>query len=118
MKHPTKETLKNFVLVCYSNEEYARKLVALERASKSDEWRTVIEILWTIKNKMASELVSSRKITELGATEKDIVQRVYHEVNEIIDFLTTPMKWVGKKGLLARTLGNVKKEGEAQNGRG
>ena len=118
MKHPAKTALKDFVLVCYSNEEYARKLASLERASKGDDWRTVIEILWTIKNKMASELVASRKITELDATEKDIVQRVYHEVNEIIDFLTAPSKWVSKKGLLARALGNVKKEGEAQNGRG
>jgi hypothetical protein len=109
-------TLKDFAYLCYTNEEYAQKLVSLERAAKSEQWRIVIEILWSIKNKMASELVSSSKVTKLDATEKDIVQRVYHEVNEIIDFLTNPVKWVGKKGLLARTLATVKKEREAQDG--
>jgi hypothetical protein len=116
MRQPAKKAIKNFVLLCSTNEEYERKLVSLERAVKSPEWSTVIEILWTIKNDMASELLASAKLTQLEANEKDTVQRVYHEVNEIIDFLTMPMKWVSKKGLLVRALGRVGKG--AQNGRG
>ena len=116
MKQPAKEAIKNFIIVCASDEEYNRRFSSLEFAAKSPEWKTVIEILWGIKNNMASELLASSKLTELDAAEKDIVQRVYHEVNEIIDFLTAPTKWVQKKGLLSLALGKVRKEREAQNG--
>ena len=116
MKRPAKEAIKNFVLLCYSNEEYERKLVRLERAAKGEDWSIVIEILWTIKNTMASTLLTSDKLTQSDPQQKDITQQVYHEVNEIIDFLTSPTKWISKKGLLARTLGMVKKG--AENGRG
>jgi len=116
MKPVAKSAIKNFVLVCSNNEEYERRLTSLIRASKSEEWKVVVELLWNIKNNMASELVASDKLTDMDATQKDIVQRVYHEVNEIIDFLTMPARWIGKKGLLVRALGTVKKG--AQNGRG
>jgi hypothetical protein len=116
MKRPAKEALKNFVLICYSDEEYQRKLVSLERAARSKEWSIVIELLWTMKNNMASTLLTSDKLTQSDPQQKDITQQVYHEVNEIIDFLTSPTKWIGKKGLLSRTLGMVKKG--AENGRG
>jgi len=118
MRRPAKEAIKNFVLICASDEEYKRKFASLERAMTGPDWKTVVEILWMVKNNMASELLTDNKLTELSAAEKDIVQRVYHEVNEIVDFLTSPSKWVKRKGLLSVALGKVKKEREAQNGRG
>lgn len=116
MKQPAKRALKEFAYICHSTEEYQQKLVELDRIVKTKEWATVVQILWNIKNKMASDLVGSIKVTNLDPTEKDIVQRVYHEVNEMIDFLTRPLNWVNRKGLLARGLSKVKKE--IQNDRG
>ena len=117
MRRPAKEAIKKFVLLCYSNEEYSQKLVGLERVVKSKEWTTVIEILWSIKNNMASELLESDKLTQSDSGQKDIVQRVYHEVNEIIDFLTLPTKWISKKGLLVRSLAAVKKGAQDDRGK-
>ena len=92
--------LKKYVQFCSSNEEYQRKLVALERVTKSEEWKYVVQILWSIKNEMAIELLESAKFTELPPDEKDKLQTVYSNINEWINFLTSPMSWVRKKGMI------------------
>jgi len=118
MKQPVNQALKEWVAICDTSEEYQQKINNLSRVMKTEEWVVVVEILWSIKNKMASDLLQSHRITMMDSGEKDIVQRVYHEVNEIIDFLTKPVNWISKKGRLTQVLSRVKKEREAQNGRG
>ncbi len=108
MKQPVRKQLKNFVLLCQNDEEYKRKLASLIAVSNTKEWKTAIELLWSIKNSMATELISSLKHTELTPEEKDIKQRVYHNINEWIDFLASPRKWVAKKGMIQTINSNLK----------
>lgn len=97
---PVKKQLKRFTALCGTNEEYQRKLDMLARASTSEEWKVVIEILWAIKNEMAIELLQSSKFTKESLETKDITQKVYHNISEWIDFLTRPKRWIAKKGRL------------------
>lgn len=97
---PVKKQLRKFVSLCDRNDEYDRRLNNLILASKSEQWKTVIEILWSIKNEMAIELLQDRKFIEKTEAEKDITQRVYHNISEWIDFLTNPRVWVQKKGMI------------------
>lgn len=97
---PVKKQLRKFITLCDNNDEYDRRLNNLILASKSEQWKTVIEILWTIKNDMAIELLSNAKFTKQTEAEKDITQRVYHNISEWIDFLTNPRVWVQKKGMV------------------
>jgi len=117
---PVKKHLKKFVTASMANDEFKRKLDTLTRVSKSDEWRIVIELLWGIKNEMAIELLESSVYMKDTSEAKDIKQKVYHNISEWIDFLTNPVRWVGKKAriqLLSEKLKGVKPERkEKQNG--
>ena len=99
---PVKKQLKQFVLACQTEEEYQRMLRDLVLVSKSKEWKTAIAVLWEIKNQMAIELLESPKFTKQSETDKDITQRVYHNISEWIDFLTRPAQWVQKKSLIQK----------------
>lgn len=97
---PIKKQLKKYIAYCANDEEYQRKLNNLIRVVKSDEWKTVIQILWSIKNEMAIELLQSQKHTKDSVESKDVTQKVYHNISEWIDFLTDPKAWVRKKGMI------------------
>ena len=112
-RNPVNRILRKYVHICESNEDYQRKLVSLDRVAKSEEWKTVIQILWTIKNEMAVEMLESKKFTELSPDEKDKAQKVYSNINEWINFLTNPMGWIGKNGLIGRLTTNLFK-GDSQ----
>ena len=105
---PVKKQLKQFVLLCNTSEDYQQKLARLSNIVKSEEWKLVIEILWSIKNDMAIELLQSTKFIKEDISNKDITQRVYHNIAEWIDFLTNPMKWIAKKGRIQLISNNLK----------
>lgn len=117
---PVKRQLKKYVALYSTTEEYQRRMDALMRVSKSKEWRIVIELLWSIKNEMATELLQSSKFTKDDEQSKDVTQKVYHNIAEWIDFLTQPGKWIAKKGriqLLTQNLKGAKPERrEKKNG--
>ena len=114
---PVKKQLKKFANICSSNDEYKRQLANLQAATKSKEWEFVIQILWSIKNHMAIELLDDAKYTKSSPEDKDITQRVYHNINEWIDFLTNPTGWISKKGLLQRIVPDLKKVSERNAGK-
>ena len=97
---PIKKQLKKYITYCANDDEYKRKFGQLARVASSEDWKVVIEILWSIKNEMAIELLQSAKYTKDSAESKDIKQKVYHNICEWIDFLTNPKVWVGKKGMV------------------
>jgi hypothetical protein len=99
-KSPVTKHLRKYVEICGSNDEYQRRLSDIDRVVKSEEWKYVIQILWTIKNEMAIELLESPKFTALSPDEKDKTQTVYASINEWINFLTNPMAWIRKKGMI------------------
>jgi hypothetical protein len=97
---PVRRQLKRYITTCSTNEEYQRKLEQLIRIARSEEWKIVVQILWTIKNEMAIELLQSQKYTKDTIESKDVTQKVYHNISEWIDFLTSPREWIGKKGMI------------------
>ena len=106
---PVKKQLKRYVNLCNSSEEYKQKLADLTRVAKSDQWKFAVSILWSIKNQMAIELIEDKKFTALSPEEKDRIQTVYANINEWINFLTNPIQWVGKHGLIQMSLHNLSK---------
>jgi hypothetical protein len=45
---------------------------------------------------MAQDMLSA-KHTKLSDVEKDVVQRTYYNINQMIAFLLEPYKWVSKQ---------------------
>lgn len=105
-----KKQLKKFVALCNTNEEYQRKLDMLIRVSKSEEWRFVISLLWSIKSDMAAELLESSKYTKEDHESKDVTQKVYHNIAEMIDFFAQPRNWIAKKNRLQLSIQKIKGE--------
>ena len=118
---PVKKQLNKFVVVCENNEEYKRKMNNLIRVVKSEEWLFVVQILWSIKNDMASDLLTSEKYMKDDPQSKDITQKVYYNIGEWIDFLTNPRVWIAKKSRLKLIQSSIKgqkpERKEMKNGR-
>jgi len=61
-----------------------------------------------MKGQMAIDMFS-HKHTLLDETEKDIVQRTYYNINQILTFLSEPDKWVKKRSKWSQALSNLGK---------
>lgn len=70
-------------------------------------WKTHQDILITLKGLIVEEILS-KKFTDLSSSEKDVQQRAYAGINEIIDFLINPVSKAQK--LNAIKLHNTKME--------
>ncbi len=107
---PVKKQLKKYITACGSSEEHQRQLESLSRVVASPEWKVVIQLLWTMKNEMAIELLQSQNYTKDSMESKDVTQKVYHNISEWIDFLTNPKGWIRKKGMIQILTNKLKGE--------
>jgi len=74
----------------------------------SEDWKFLVDAIMLIKGQMAIDMFS-RKYTLLDETEKDIVQRTYYNINQILTFLSEPERWVKKRSRWTQTLSNLGK---------
>ena len=91
-----KNLLNQFVILYENNDEFRRRLDGLQRMMETEEWRTLNDILITIKGVMATDMFSN-KFTSLDAKEKDILQRTYYNIDQILTFLSKPLGWIKKR---------------------
>ncbi|MCK5616926.1 hypothetical protein KAR91_84470 [Candidatus Pacearchaeota archaeon] len=85
--------LNSFVETINNNEEFKRRLADYERVSKSPQWQFVRDVLLTVKGTMLTDMYSS-KFTNLDPTEKDVQQRAYYQINQLLEFLMQPTRWI------------------------
>ena len=83
-----------------------------ERVSKSKQWQFVRDVLLTIKGTILNDMFSP-KYTNLDPVEKDVQQRAYYQINQLLDFLMEPSGWIVKKRKFLPTnrQGNTKPKG-------
>jgi hypothetical protein len=79
-----------------SDDEFKGRMDKFQRALKSEEWRFFITLCMAMKNHMATGMFKP-EFTKLSAEEKDIVQRTFANMNEILDFFMGPLGWFQKK---------------------
>ena len=118
-----KDLLQQFVVLFDTYDEYKRRLDAYERALKKEEWQFVKDTFFTIKAKMVNDMLSA-KYTELNQEDKDVLQRTYYNVNQILDFLSEPKKWIAHRSRwnsvvdnIARRANTVRQKGKDNAGR-
>lgn len=76
-----------------TNSEFQTRQAAYERVLKSKEWEFVRDTLLTLKSRMLNDMLSL-EYTKLDPTEKDVRQRAYYQMDELITFLSNPTKWI------------------------
>ena len=91
-----KSLLTQFITYFEQSEEFQRELTALERAIKSKEWQFFKTMLLSMQGIMANDMLS-KKYTNLDPTEKDVTQRTYYNINQMLMFFMNPLRWVKKR---------------------
>lgn len=111
-----KNLLNQFIDYYDKSEEFRQQMGKLQRAVKTDDWKFYSQLLLTIKGIMANDMFS-RTHTNLDAQEKDVVQRTYRNIDQILTFLLDPIRWMGKRSKWAVLKSNLKQK-EKTNGKG
>ena len=87
-------------------DEVADMAGNFERALKTKDWEFFKQVAITIKAEMQTDMFS-KKFTELSLEEKDITQRTYYNINQILDFLLNPVGWTKKRHMKYQPKGKV-----------
>ncbi len=66
------------------------------KVSKTPDWQFLQDAIVLIKGQMAVDMFSSQ-YTNLSPEEKDLTQKIYFYLNEILTFFANPASWVNKR---------------------
>jgi len=82
-----------------ADDDFKSKFDKFQRVLKTEEWRFFITLCMAMKNHMATGMFKP-EYTKLSAEEKDIIQRTFAHMNEVLDFFLNPLGWFQKKSKL------------------
>ena len=91
-----KSLLRDIFDLNQQNDEFKRQLENYARYIELPEGRFVKDIFTVIKGTILITMLSSA-YTKLDQTEKDVMQRTFFHITEMLDFLLAPVKTVQKK---------------------
>lgn len=95
-KQRVKALLNQFIELYDNEEEYRRRLANYQRVLKTEEWAFLRDSLMTIKGVMMGDMFS-RRFTDLDQQEKDVAQKTYYQMDQILTFLLNPSGWIKKR---------------------
>ena len=98
-----KSLLSNFVRYYDSYDEFQHKVDQYQRAIESKEWEFLRETILVIKSEMASQFLS-KEVTNMSAEDKDVLQKTYYHINQILDYLNSPLKWFKRRSRFKQVL--------------
>ena len=104
-----KNLLNQFVQFYEKNEEFQQQMEHLQRAIQTEEWKFYTQLLMTIKGIMATDMFSKQH-TILNEKEKDIVQRTYYNIDQMLTFLVNPLGWMEKRSKWRNLTTNLKRK--------
>lgn len=102
-----KNLLTNFSVYYDTYDDFQRKIDQLQRAIESPEWAFYKEHILVIKSQMANNLLST-KFTNMSSEEKDIIQKAYYQLNQILDYMDSPLKWFKHRNRFKQVTSNLK----------
>ena len=88
------------------------------RAMKTEEWKFMQLTFQIIKGIMMKEMLYDYKYTNSESFDKDVTQRTYSNIVQILDFLESPESWIRKKGKLKQAYTDMTKKAVSQFKRG
>lgn len=79
-----------------NNDEFKRQLENYARYIELPEGRFVKDTFMVLKGTILNTMLSSA-YTKLDPTEKDVMQRTFYNITQLLDFLLSPVKEIQKK---------------------
>ncbi len=111
-----RDLTKQFQKLLKENENFQREASGYERAVQTPQWKFLILCMQIFRAEMLKDMVSKR-FTDLEATEKDVTQKVYYHLSQLINFLSSPNAWIQEKGKWQRFVPNLSSKGEPNSER-
>ena len=81
----------------------------LQGAIQTEEWKFYTQLLMTVKGIMATDMFSKR-YTLLDEKEKDVTQRTYYNIDQMLTFLLNPLNWMKKRSKWKDLTANLKRK--------
>ena len=103
-----KNLVQIFEKLFNENDAFARSAQDYTRALKDHNWKFMVDAIQMIQGQMAVDMFS-KKFTELTETEKDVVQKTYYNINQILDFLINPQGWINRRTKLKQKFADQSK---------
>uniref|UniRef100_A0A6H1ZGW0 Uncharacterized protein n=1 Tax=viral metagenome TaxID=1070528 RepID=A0A6H1ZGW0_9ZZZZ len=100
-----KDLLGQFKEIFEKNETFREELMKFDRTVKSPDWGFFVGVLRLIQGRILEDMVS-REHTLLDEKEKDVAQRTYYNINQILVFLMSPAGWIKKRSKWSQVLSN------------
>ena len=91
------------------NDSFARQARDYTRVLKTPQWKFLTDAILMIRGQMAQDMFS-KKYTNLSETEKDVIQKTYYNINQILDFLVNPQGWVNRRTKFKQELADQSKK--------
>ena len=88
-----KKLLKDIARGYFKSEDGKKQLLMYSNLTKFPEWSVHKEFLLIMKGTIAEQMFSD-EFTKMGKEEKDVKQRTYANMNEVINFLLNPLKGI------------------------
>ena len=104
-----KNLLNQFLELYKKNEAFQQELGQLDRAKATKEWKFYTDLLITIKGIMATDMFSKHH-TLLDEREKDVIQRTYYNIDQMLTFLLNPVRWIEKRSRWDKLKTNLKRK--------
>jgi hypothetical protein len=97
-----KSLLRDFEVLYEQHAEFKRQLDNYTRVVKTPEWKFFQDMLLTMRGTIVTEMLSKR-YTILDREEKDIAQKTFYNIVQLLDFWGNPVGWIKKKQGRLRT---------------
>lgn len=85
-----------FVNFFVTNEEFRQQLASYDRFLKSEDGKFFMSMLAVMRGLIANDLFSA-EFTKQKSEEKDVQQRAYFHLSQVLSFLAEPRKFIEKK---------------------
>lgn len=88
--------LRELLNLYEKHDAFKQQLETYARQMESKDFQFFRDMLLTMKGVILADVFSA-SFSELGAADKDVMQRTYYQLNQWIDFLLGPMKVIQAK---------------------
>lgn len=101
-----KSLLKDIQDFMENDEGFRQRAKSYTNAMKTEDWKFMSDAIMIVRGIMMKDMFSYHH-TNSDAQEKDVVQRTYYNINQILDFLSNPEGWIKKKSKLKQGYADI-----------
>jgi hypothetical protein len=88
--------LRELLTLYEKHDAFKQQLETYSRQLEVGEFKFFRDMLLTMKGVILADVFSAQ-FSELGAADKDVMQRTYYQLNQWLDFMLGPMKAINAK---------------------